>query len=200
MWVQPDPVVASILFAGSAAGLFRSQDGGQTWALVYPVAISGGTVSGMAVDPANHLHLVFTLQVPTLVETSLDGGDTWTAGNAPNAYVSPTWPQFDPFGSGAILLNGANPCISTDGGHTFTELGPAGGGSRVASLRDAVHQGWIWMGVAYGILGELYVSTDLRGLVDPKLLTRRIGDPVAFGRPRKFARRHSMRPRSTVSM
>ncbi|MGA3020144.1 MAG: SBBP repeat-containing protein [Bryobacteraceae bacterium] len=157
LWIQPDPVSASILFAGTAQGIYRAQDGGQTWKLVYAWQVPSGEVTSMGIDPANHLHLVATV-VSGLVILSLDGGNSWSTITGSN-YAGPVWPMMDPFGSGTVLLSGFSPMISTDGGHTFSEFGPPGGGERFATF-DTVHRGWIWMGVAYGTMGQLYLSTD----------------------------------------
>jgi len=159
LWIEPDPIVATILFAGTTAGIYRSTDGGGTWSSVYPWQMPVGVTAGMAIDPGNHLHMIATA-ISGLVILSTDGGATWSAANLPNAYYSaPVWPQYDPFGSGAILINGASQFLSTDGGRTFTELAPPDGGVRVGAF-DTVHRGWLWDGIGHGILGHLYLSMD----------------------------------------
>jgi len=158
LWIEPDPVSASIVFAGTLDGIYRSQDAGQTWKLVYACQILSGEVTTMGIDPANHLHLVATV-ISGRVIVSLDGGNTWSPSTGALNYAGPAWPMMDPFGSGAVLLSGAASEISTDGGHTFSEFGPPGGAGRFATF-DTVHRGWIWMGVAYGAMAQLYLSTD----------------------------------------
>jgi photosystem II stability/assembly factor-like uncharacterized protein len=158
LWIEPDPSVASILFAGTATGIYRSTDGGQTWASVYSWSVSAGEGSSMAIDPGNHLHMIATVATG-LVILSEDGGNTWSTITLPSVYAFPGWPQFDPFGSGNVVLNGAIPYRSTDGGHTFTQFGPGGGGVQALNY-DTVHQGWIWFAIDHGILGLFYRSTD----------------------------------------
>jgi hypothetical protein len=71
LWIQPDPVAASVVFAGTAAGIFRSTDTGQSWTLVYPWHILSGVMSGMGIDPGNHLHLIAAVASGSVIQARM---------------------------------------------------------------------------------------------------------------------------------
>jgi photosystem II stability/assembly factor-like uncharacterized protein len=69
-WVEPDPGSASILYAGVARGIVRSDDGGETWRLI----LSGGD-SLVIAAPSDSPRLYAT--TPEALFSSTDGGEAW---------------------------------------------------------------------------------------------------------------------------
>ena len=82
--IAVDPVDPDTVFAGtSPSALFRSRDGGQTWAQL-PVDMAEECpnvrvprVTALEVDPSNH-NIVWAGVEVDGVRRSLDGGDTWS--------------------------------------------------------------------------------------------------------------------------
>ncbi|MBN1657653.1 MAG: hypothetical protein JXA93_04585, partial [Anaerolineae bacterium] len=101
------------LFAGSNEGLYRSPDGGETWAVVagYP----GGAVHAIVLSPAWPGEAVMLVGSDDGVYRSDDGGGTWTL-----------LPGMAPLGAGAVAMVGSGvPAAGTERHGVY--LGSAGG-------------------------------------------------------------------------
>jgi hypothetical protein len=156
--IFPDPVAPQVLFAGGAAGIYKSADGGQTWQMVYSFP-SGVSLQSLTIDPGNHLR-VAALTVSTTSHNlirSLDGGATWSTVNPPSSFSNHL--VADPTGSGTLMAV-APLFISHDWGLTFTELSPPGPGDPTTVAFDPSHQGWIYADFTGGAAGMLFLSTD----------------------------------------
>ncbi len=121
-----DPANPSVIVAATDVGLYRSTDGGATWAQVGPAGSYVGEVPMLSRSYANPEVLYALLNQLTVVRSS-DGGATWTTGAAieDTGYTIVASPQdantvivFTLFG---MIIT------STDGGATLNR--PTGGGS-----------------------------------------------------------------------
>ena len=156
-----DPISPQVLFASGVNGVYKSTDGGQTWRTVYtfsPVALGGG---GVAIDPGNHLRIAALNPFSGAVISSLDGGETWTAG-APLCQVGDCVGQLfsAPTGPGTLLVKTLGLSISRDWGATLQPIKLPGPGSVSAVAFDLSHPGWIYLAISGGINGSLWLSTD----------------------------------------
>ena len=102
----------------SGDGIFRSEDGGQTWERIATTAEVGTRCSGLAVAPGlpNVIHHTGNAGY----QRSTDGGLSWTttlAGNASSLQIHPTNP-----GILYVALAGDGIYRSTDLGTSFTKL------------------------------------------------------------------------------
>jgi photosystem II stability/assembly factor-like uncharacterized protein len=134
----PDPSRPSTLYAGTAEGVFKSDDGGATWRAA-SVGIPYGRVQTIAIDPSATSTLYAGTLTPDGVDSvgifkSTDGGASWTAINEglidPLTGVSPldVWSlAIDPKNPGTILAGSRFSEIfkSANGGVTwqYTTLG-----------------------------------------------------------------------------
>lgn len=98
-----DPNIQSLVYAGTLQGLFRSNDGGQTWT---PAGLDNYQVRQIAVDPA-HPGTVYVATDGILFRSS-DGGDTWMSlmSGYPGtpAYTAFLSIAVDPAGSGTVYV------------------------------------------------------------------------------------------------
>ena len=120
---QPNTVFASVIASGSS--LYRSNDGGQTWAQVAGVPVAPitdvGTVSAVYVGGT----LTITTVIGRKLWRSNDGGGTWqnlytlnqSSGPDPHVTLCPADPNLVLWGAYFLLR-------STDGGNTFTQFNP----------------------------------------------------------------------------
>lgn len=119
-YVLVGPPTAGVVMAGTADGLSRSDDGGETWKPV--AALSGGWVAGLAADPSNAAHLIASTSRGLKVTT--DGGATWTPslGGIPagaeisNLAISPADPKI------AFAADSMKIYRTIDGGKTWSEV------------------------------------------------------------------------------
>jgi uncharacterized protein (TIGR03437 family) len=152
--LAPDPTSPQILFAGTPTGIYKSSDGGQTWQASY-----SEVAKLVGVNPGNHLQVAALSNSGQLLR-SLDGGLTWSAGGSACSEICGT-ALVDPSGSGAIVALGTGASLSRDWGLTFTPIGPTGGCCLAeSSAFDPSHTGWIYLDIAAGVHGTLYLSTD----------------------------------------
>ncbi|HEY1335917.1 MAG TPA: SBBP repeat-containing protein [Bryobacteraceae bacterium] len=156
--VFPDPVAQQILFGGGTAGIYKSADAGQTWQVVYPFS-PGVWLQSLAIDPGNDLRIAATVSLGSgSLIRSLDGGVTWSQSppsTSAGALVA------DPGGSGALVVYGTAAFISRDWGLTFNAIYPTGAMGFSSTIAfDPSHRGWIYMDVAGGVVGSLWLSTD----------------------------------------
>jgi uncharacterized protein (TIGR03437 family) len=163
--VAVDPAAPAVLFAAAFAGIYKSEDGGQTWGVVYGKTAPGyypgdGTV-GLVIDPGNHLRVAALVQTSGPLR-STDGGNTWTPIIAPcGTFCGRPTLLADPTGSGALLV--AVPqglFLSQDWGVTFQQLTPPGNGGISTAAFDPSHRGWIYAGTSLGVSGTLSLSMD----------------------------------------
>ncbi|MBF0552584.1 MAG: hypothetical protein HQK60_18890, partial [Deltaproteobacteria bacterium] len=108
-----NPANPRIIFAGGAAGLVRSLDGGQTWNVTKPMYCGS-----LALDPTNP-RIVYVGTGEGLVDKSIDDGETWESIpvglNALALAVNPRRSQLVHLGD---LFQGV--FLSRDAGRTFT--------------------------------------------------------------------------------
>ncbi len=151
-----------VLFASGVNGVYKSTDGGQTWRTVYtftPVALGGG---GVAIDPGNHLRIAALNPFSGAVISSLDGGETWTAGAALCQVGDCVGQLFSaPTGPGTLLVKSLNfVSISRDWGATLQPIKLPGSGSVSTAAFDPSHPGWIYLDLSGSLNGSLWLSTD----------------------------------------
>ena len=159
--VAPDPVNPQIIFAEGSSAVFRSTDGGQTWATVYQFPAQNFTTATIVVDPGNHLR-VATL-IGSNIVTSIDGGNTWTTGASicPLSDCGGGGLIVDPTGSGALIGGGMSGLrISLDWGATVQEIVTGIPGSPSVAAFDPSNRGWIYVDTTGGTQGSLSLSMN----------------------------------------
>jgi photosystem II stability/assembly factor-like uncharacterized protein len=122
-----DPTNPAMLWAGAGSYLFRSSDGGSTWAYVWssPNASSGGSIWSITVDPGSPTR-VYVGKEFRVVRTS-DGGASWQ--NVYSVPLQANFPQVmsiavDPSNRDALYVGvrGWSASKSTNGGANWTTL------------------------------------------------------------------------------
>jgi photosystem II stability/assembly factor-like uncharacterized protein len=114
---------ASDYTSAKGLGVFRSDDGGESWSRITQdprpaLRIGGGDLARIAVDPMN-ADVVYTTSIVTM--KSSDGGKTWMSlKGAPggddyqNIWINPNDPEI------IALVSDQGAVISLDGGHTWS--------------------------------------------------------------------------------
>lgn len=120
---------------------------------VYP--FQSGFNGALAIDPGNHLRVAAIAPSGGLIR-SLDAGETWTAG----ASAATSRLIADPSGSGALLAGTFILSLSRDWGLSFQQIGPPAQGVLSTAAFDPSHPGWIYVDIAAGVTGTLWLSTD----------------------------------------
>ncbi len=159
------PSDPAVIWACSSGGVFRSTDGGATWSNVSgPLT----TVARIAVHP-NDPNKAWALSAPLGLYRTVDGGATWISSNR-FAGITPTALLNDPRDPDTLYVSGN--CYvgfdvaflpwmgvhkSTDGGLTWTTLGPDGFLQCVQELAIDPFSPWrLFLGGAYGSNSESY--------------------------------------------
>ena len=115
---------------GGTTGIYRTEDGGQTWTLV-----SNSTVVGSPLILNGKIYWSFFNGSDGGILTSADNGKTWTVAtnNSLNYWVPPV---ALPNGSIAVLLSSGAVATSTNGAPPWTTVGPPAG---LSNLRGMVY-------------------------------------------------------------
>lgn len=143
-----DPRRPNRAFATQRSGLYRSEDGGESWQLLRGRGIEArGGYSAVAVDPADSDRVVTATFAgdggSALAYRSLDGGETWqTTGSPISAKAvadlgSINTLAYDPSAPGTILASeyGTHRVdVSVDGGVTWRRSADFGDGEEVFAL------------------------------------------------------------------
>jgi photosystem II stability/assembly factor-like uncharacterized protein len=118
--VARDPVDPEVVYAGTAQGLFKTVNGGESWeprnAGLPVMRLVAGGVRDIVVDPT--APEVLHAAVHSFIYRSADGGATWTFSGSMTAFMEdlaldPGNPQVGYAAAGVLLR-------STDGGSTWT--------------------------------------------------------------------------------
>ena len=127
---------------GPGGGLYRSQDGGQTWTHLSGAGLPEGDWcrSGVAVSPdGRRVYAVIDAKQPGLYRSD-DGGNTWALQNSDRRLTNRSWyfssVTIDPQNSDVVYLPNVALYRSEDGGKTVSVLRGAPGG-------DDYHQLWV---------------------------------------------------------
>ena len=142
-----DPRRPNRAFAAQRSGLYRSEDGGESWQLLRFGGIEArGGYSAVAVDPADSDRVVataFAADGGARAYRSLDGGETWQttgipiSGKAVAYSGSISMLRYDPSAPGTILAaeSGTHRVdVSVDGGVTWRRSADFGEGEEVFAL------------------------------------------------------------------
>ncbi len=119
--------------SGKPAGIYRSTDQGETWAVTYPVPFTQGTQDvRIGVTPANpQVMYVFTggfsnNLFDVQVEVSTNGGQTWTRRNTndidPGQFFYNAYIAVDPNNPEIVYAGTRDIFKSTNGGRAWTNL------------------------------------------------------------------------------
>ncbi len=167
-----DPATPSTLYAGTAHGVYKSLDGGETWTLA-SAGLPDERVQTIAIDPTNSQTLYIGTITPNGVQSvgvfkSTDGAATWTPVNVglidPLTLAEPVDIEalaIDPSNPGTILAGSRFSEIykSVDGAATWTPvtLGGFNVSLEVAAFSfDPAHSGTVLAASTQGLL----ISTD----------------------------------------
>ena len=154
-----DPVSPGTLYAGGSNGVFKSTDGGTTWAatsLTYYAA-------SLAIDPTRH-QIIFA-GTKSGIFKSTDSGATWSnvsngidtiGGQFPPEYIT-----IDPFHSDTIYTHAFNADLrSSDGGQTWSAYSlPSNGNTGNRPVKPAFDPSQPGLIYAAGV-GGFFRSTD----------------------------------------
>ncbi|MDX1462838.1 MAG: glycosyl hydrolase [Marinirhabdus sp.] len=163
---QRHRTVAAYLGGGPKSGLYRSDDGGETWTeLTVGLPNSSLGKTGLAISPQNPDVVYAALETDRRtggVYRSQDGGSSWT--KMSNTVSGGTGPHYyqelyaSPHQEGRLYLMDNNMQISEDGGKTFYRMNSAnkhGDNHAIAFKRDDPNY------LLVGTDGGLYESFDL---------------------------------------
>lgn len=145
------PTEPQVAWAGSTAAVFKTVDGGATWA---ELPFNGATVFGLHLDPADPKVLLASTYGAGVWRTA-DGGDTW----APTGTLQ-AWESRAATGTGDRLLAGSDGGVfaSTDAGASWVR---ASAGLRAMSPAALAHHptdtGTL---LAAGSWGQLFRTSD----------------------------------------
>ncbi len=167
-----DPLQPSTVYAGSTAGVFKSIDAGESWALfldtgtVAKGSTEGGRITSLAIDPT-HASTVYAGTETGEVFKTLDGGASWTRSyvmvkTGPTSGFSSMIKSLivDPFNPNILYaLQSPAVMVSVDGGLSWTakmtlSLDTNSSGSSLAF--DPSTPSRVYAGTRSG----LYVSND----------------------------------------
>jgi photosystem II stability/assembly factor-like uncharacterized protein len=127
---------------GQGSGLYRSEDGGETWQQCTGHGLPEGTWgrSGVAVSTDGRRVYALIEAKKSGLYVSNDGGDTWTLANADPRLTSRAWYfnriTVDPNDANVFYVPNVALMGSTDGGKTVTVVRGAPGG-------DDYHEIWV---------------------------------------------------------
>lgn len=129
-----DPLQPSTVYAGSTAGVFKSTDAGESWALFFDTGTVAkrsteiGVIASLAIDPT-HSSTVYAGTETGEVFKTLDGGASWTPSyvmvnrTSPTAVFSSAIAKLvvDPYNPDILYaLQGPAVQVSVDGGLSWT--------------------------------------------------------------------------------
>ncbi|HEU5110156.1 MAG TPA: hypothetical protein VFT95_16570 [Micromonosporaceae bacterium] len=130
--LQPDPHRPDVVYAGTDAGLYRSDDRGGRWQLL-DTPMSGSTVWSLAIDPVTPTVMFAGVGTPSkpAIYRSTDGGTAWQqcaadiAPECPNVGIPrPTGIAIDPTDHRHVWVGLEVDGVrhSADGGETWTRI------------------------------------------------------------------------------
>ncbi len=177
----------SVVWALTSAGVYRSVDGGATFAKAWTLGATS-SANALAADPASGLVAWAGVQDSTTASASgvyktIDGGATWTqVASAPAVGANSRLELVASSTSVLWLENGGSPYRSTDGGATWASVYPAGAGQLWGMGIDPSDPLRCFIG---SLSSGAYLTTDggatwmqvLRGL--PPEVDRVVVDPAA---------------------
>jgi hypothetical protein len=152
-----DPVSPSTVYAGSAAGLSVTTDGGTTWTALSP----GGGVLSIAIDPSTGttLYAVVAETSDNVLRESTDSGSTWSDANAglPSGSAT-TAVAIDPVHPSTLFALANGLFRSQDGATTWTAVRASTTDSvGIDPLDDAT----VWVsGLDTASVEQVFVSLD----------------------------------------
>ncbi len=166
--VAPHPNDLRTIFVGSADGIYKTIDGGQTWRRVYEwgstfYKSSGECCFNLVIDPANTRKMyVFAFGTFVHFLASSDSGESWQPRDGPLPRDGTFFPSakelwVDPNGSGTV---GLGVWLSRDQGNTWTRMTQPPMGTPSFTVPDPRHAGWIYAATSAGTGGHLYLSKD----------------------------------------
>jgi photosystem II stability/assembly factor-like uncharacterized protein len=169
------PAAPRVIYAAGGAGVFRSDDAGDTW------RATGGflnDVAQLAVDPTNADVLVAT--AGSTIYKSTDGGATWRDVTGPLTYLRPSALFFDPANHSTVYLASRCGPIGFKTGASSVSVADLDSSDPFAGagVFKSVDGGDTWKGQSDGLFGR-YFSVCVEELsLDPETPGHLFASPV----------------------
>lgn len=141
---------AIAFLGGNGSGVYRSTDGGTTWA---PAGLSGQTVWGLAVDPVNPNRVFAATNTSGTVKLSENAGVSWADTSLPAAI--PYALAFSPDDPGTLFAATSKGVFSKTGNSEWSLRGLSGVVVTAVTPHPS-RPGWVFAGST----GGAYFSTD----------------------------------------
>lgn len=165
-----DPIDPATVLVFGTGGVWRSQDGGDTFALVADAAVYGGTYcEDVRFDPRNRLRIYAPVPGAGIL-LSEDGGDSWTVRPAPPGGSSSLTFAIDPSDGRRLLFAWDEVWVTEDGAQTWMQIRPDTGELFDASAFDPYDRDRILLGNRLvGILETTDGGLSWSDVADPGL-------------------------------
>ncbi len=178
-----DPAAPKTLYATTLfAGLFKSTDGGATWAQ----ASSGLDIDGLQTVAASPAGVLFAAAGSGIFR-SLDHAASWQRVTLRRQFVAPTRFAFDPFSAATVYAasSSGGAFKSTDGGTTWASIGdglgaPAGSiaSATVQALAAGPRRGLLVAGSQFGLYHSANGGADWTPVYTQCAVQALLFDPV----------------------
>lgn len=157
--IELDPTAPQTLYAGGNGGaVFRSTDGGASWAMLPAFTTAGNTISDLLLSPSD-AHLLHARLMNGEFLTSSDAGSTWHRANQPGLFTCCV-AMYRPAPSHLLAAGGSTVYYSDNNGRDWSDVtGDLLAASQIASLA-MTGSAEFWAGTTSGTGGTVYHTVD----------------------------------------